>query len=181
MLGISVSLYNGLENGKRRMNETYLEGLANIFHVSPSALIIEERPTIALAGKVGAGAKVPLFDAYEKGDGPQIECPPGIPSSGIVAVEIEGDSMEPVYSDGDILLYSRQTHEGVPSEAIGRRSVCEDVDGNVWVKQVKRGDEKDRFHLISLNPGSQTMWNVALKWASPIRMYWPQDLVKKVG
>lgn len=138
------------------------------------------QPTIALAGKVGAGAKVPLFDAYEKGDGPQIECPPAMPSSGVVAVEIEGDSMEPVFSAGDVLFYTRHTHENVPSEAIGRRSVCEDADGNVWVKQVKRGDEPDKFHLISLNPGAQTMWNVALKWASPIRLHWPKELVKKV-
>ncbi|WP_375553364.1 S24 family peptidase [Roseovarius mucosus] len=135
--------------------------------------------TVALAGRVGAGAKVPLFDAYEKGDGPQIECPPAISSSGVVAVEIEGDSMEPVFSAGDVLFYTRHTHENVPSEAIGRRSVCEDADGNVWVKQVKRGDEPDKFHLISLNPGAQTMWNVTLKWASPIRLHWPKELVKK--
>ena len=180
MLGISVGLYNGLESGKRRMNETYLEGLANIFRVPPSALIVETRPTIALAGKVGAGAKIPLFDAYEKGDGPQVECPEAISPHGVVAVEVAGDSMEPVYSDGDVLFYTRHTHDNVPSEAVGRRSVCEDSDGNVWVKQVKRGDEPDRFHLISLNPGAQTMWNVSLKWASPIRLHWPQELVRKV-
>lgn len=180
MLGISVSLYNGLESGKRRMNETYLEGLANVFRVQPSALIVEPRPTIALAGKVGAGAKIPLVDAYTKGDGPQVECPEGISPHGIVAVEVSGDSMEPMYSDGDVLFYTRHTHENVPSEAVGRRSVCEDADSNVWVKQVKRGDEPDRFHLISLNPGAQTMWNVALVWASPIRLHWPQELVRKV-
>lgn len=138
------------------------------------------RPTIALAGKVGAGAKIPLVDAYTKGDGPQVECPEGISPHGIVAVEVSGDSMEPIYSDGDVLFYTRHTHENVPSEAVGRRSVCEDADGNVWVKQVKRGDEPDRFHLISLNPGAQTMWNVALVWASPIRLHWPQELVRKV-
>lgn len=138
------------------------------------------RPTIALAGKVGAGAKVPLVDAYTKGDGPQVECPEGISPHGIVAVEVSGDSMEPIYSDGDVLFYTRHTHENVPSEAVGRRSVCEDADGNVWVKQVKRGDQPDRFHLISLNPGAQTMWNVALVWASPIRLHWPQELVRKV-
>lgn len=180
MLGISVSLYNGLESGKRRMNETYLEGLANVFCVQPSALIVEPRPTVAVAGKVGAGAKIPLVDAYTKGDGPQVECPEGISPHGIVAVEVSGDSMEPIYSDGDVLFYTRHTHENVPSEAVGRRSVCEDADGNVWVKQVKRGDQPDRFHLISLNPGAQTMWNVALVWASPIRLHWPQELVRKV-
>ena len=68
-------------------------------------------PTIAIAGKVGAGAQVPLFDAYEKGDGPQVECPPGLSPHGIVAVEVEGDSMEPVYSAGDLLFYTRNGHD----------------------------------------------------------------------
>lgn len=136
-------------------------------------------PTIAVAGKVGAGAQVPVFDAYEKGDGPQVECPPGLSPHGVVAVEVEGDSMEPVYSSGDLLFYSRNSHEGVPAEAIGHRCVCEDMDGMGWVKQVKPGDEPGLFHLISLNPGASNMHNVKLKWAARVRLHWPADLVRK--
>lgn len=40
-LGISVGLYNQLESGKRRMNETYLENLASIYKVSPVDLIAD--------------------------------------------------------------------------------------------------------------------------------------------
>lgn len=180
MLEISPGLYNGLENGKRRMNETYLEGIARILGCSVSDLIIEKRPTIAIAGKVGAGASVPLVDAYEKGDGPQVECPPGLSPHGVVAVEVEGDSMEPVYSAGDILFYSRSTHDGMPEDVIGHKAVCEDEGGMVWVKRVKRGDEPGFFHLISLNPGSETMWNKRLKWAARVRLAWPAEFAKKV-
>ncbi|MDE4274738.1 S24 family peptidase [Phaeobacter gallaeciensis] len=137
------------------------------------------RPTIAVAGKVGAGAQVPLFDAYEKGDGPQVECPPGLSPHGVVAVEVEGDSMEPVYSAGDLLFYTRDSHEGVPADVIGHRCVCEDADGMGWVKQVKPGDEPGLFHLISLNPGATTMWNVRLRWAARVRLHWPADLARK--
>ena len=179
MLSISPGLYNGLETGKRRMNETYLEGIANILRVTVSELIIEDRPTIAIAGKVGAGAQVPVFDAYTKGDGPQVECPPGLSPHGVVAVEVVGDSMEPVYSAGDLLLYTRETHDGVPDEVIGHRCVVEDVDGMGWVKQVKAGDEPGLFHLISLNPGANTMWNVRLKWAARVRLHWPAELARK--
>ena len=42
LLGISTGLYNMLENGKRRMNETYLEGIATILKVRPSTLIAED-------------------------------------------------------------------------------------------------------------------------------------------
>lgn len=140
-----------------------------------------ERSTIAIAGKVGAGARVPLFDTYEKGDGPQVECPPGLGPHGVVAVEVEGDSMEPVYSAGDLLFYTRATHEGVPAEAIGRRCVCEDVDGHAWVKQVKAGRDPGAFDLHSINPGVDPMWGVPLKWAAPVRLHWPADLAVKIG
>lgn len=38
-LGISVGLYNQLESGKRRMNETYMDGLAVIYGIRPTDLI----------------------------------------------------------------------------------------------------------------------------------------------
>ncbi|WP_235865278.1 S24 family peptidase [Alloyangia mangrovi] len=135
--------------------------------------------TISIAGKVGAGAQVPVFDAYTKGDGPQVECPPGLSPHGVVAVEVVGDSMEPVYSAGDLLFYTRETHDGVPEEVVGHRCVVEDVAGMGWVKQVKAGDEPGLFHLISLNPGANTMWNVRLKWAARVRLHWPAELAKK--
>ncbi|MDW3119387.1 MAG: S24 family peptidase [Roseovarius pacificus] len=135
--------------------------------------------TVTIAGKVGAGAQVPVFDAYEKGGGPQVEVPPGLPSAGIVAVEIEGDSMEPVYSAGDILFYTRDTHEGVPVEAIGKRCVCEDLDGHGWVKIIREGREECAFDLHSFNDASPPMYGVQLKWAAPVRLHWPADLVKK--
>tara|TARA_Y100000114_G_C11673594_1_gene285029 strand:- start:293 stop:595 length:303 start_codon:yes stop_codon:yes gene_type:complete len=40
-LGISVGLYNQLESGKRRMNETYIDGLAKFYGVSPVSLIVD--------------------------------------------------------------------------------------------------------------------------------------------
>jgi len=137
-------------------------------------------PTVAIAGTVGAGARVPLFDAYEKGDGPQVECPPGLSPHGIVAVEVEGDSMEPIYSAGDLLFYTRHTHEGVPDDVIGHRCVLEDEDGMGWVKQVKAGDEPGHYHLISLNPGANTMWNKRVKWAARVRLAWPAELARRV-
>lgn len=137
-------------------------------------------PTISIAGKVGAGAQVPVFDAYEKGGGPQVECPPGLSPRGIVAVEVEGDSMEPVYSAGDLLFYTRNGHDAVAFEDIGHRCVCEDENGMGWVKQVKAGDEPGLFHLISLNPGANNIWNVRLKWAARVRLHWPAELARKV-
>lgn len=156
--------------------------LASAVGVSLESFMLGEfdgSPTIAIAGKVGAGAQVPVFDAYEKGDGPQVECPPGLSPHGVVAVEVEGDSMEPVYSAGDLLFYTRNGHDSVPDDVIGHKCVCEDVEGMGWVKQVKAGDEPGLFHLISLNPTGSNMHNVRLNWAARVRLHWPAELARK--
>ncbi len=137
--------------------------------------------TIPLVGKVGAGAKVPEFNAYPDGGGPKILCPPGItPSEGIAAVEIEGDSMEPMYSEGDMLIYVRDAVDRVSSEIIGQRCICVDSDNMGWIKQIKPGSEPGLFHLISMNPGATTRWDVQLLWAARVRLHWPADLTKTV-
>lgn len=176
---IDRSIVNKMILGKRAISAEELLRISEItgFEVPGTEHI---NPTIAIAGKVGAGARVPLVDVYEKGGGPQVECPPGLSPHGVVAVEVEGDSMEPVYSAGDILFYSRAAHDGVPEDVIGHKAVCEDEDGMVWVKRVKRGEEPGLFHLISLNPGSETMWNKRLKWAARVRLPWPAEFAKKV-
>lgn len=142
-------------------------------------------PQVAVAGLVGAGAAVPLEDPYPKGEGLFHVAAPapllrhgGI--KGIVAVQVEGDSMAPMYQPGDVLFYSRATHEGIPEEDIGRPCIVEDADGNAWVKQVKRGDEPGLFHLISLNPTSETRHNQQIKWAARVRLALPADLVERI-
>ncbi|WP_369822829.1 XRE family transcriptional regulator [Rhodovulum sp. MB263] len=139
-----------------------------------------EQPSIAIAGKVGASARVPVFDTYEKGDGPQVECPPGLSPHNIVAVEIEGDSMEPVYSAGDLLFYTRWSDGSVPSEAVGKRCVCECEEGLGWVKLVRQGRDHGTFDLHSFNDQTPTMYGVRLKWAAPIKLHWPAELARKV-
>ncbi|WP_353475538.1 S24 family peptidase [Salipiger sp. H15] len=138
---------DGIRNWRRRHEAGEENAGANVSSISKVAATLgvselwllhgvgeEMIPTISIAGKVGAGAQVPVFDAYTKGDGPQVECPPGLSPHGVVAVEVEGDSMEPVFSSGDLLFYTRHTHDGVPAEAIGHRCVVEDENGMGWVK-----------------------------------------------
>ncbi|MGR3823839.1 MAG: XRE family transcriptional regulator [Salipiger marinus] len=184
---------DGIRNWRRRHEAGEENAGANVSSISKVAATLgvselwllhgigeDVHPTIAIAGKVGAGAQVPVFDVYPKGAGPQVECPPGLSPHGVVAVQIEGDSMEPVFSAGDLLFYTRHTHEGVPADVVGHRCVVEDEDGMGWVKQVKAGDEPGLFHLISLNPGANTMWNKRLRWAARVRLHWPAELARKV-
>ena len=135
---------------------------------------------VAVAGRVGAGAEVDLFDAFEKGDGHyHVICPPQIAPQGVVAVEVAGNSMSPTYEPGTVLFYSRDTI-GVPTEAIGRICVCEDIQGRAWVKQVKVGREDGTYSLLSVNPETQNMHGMRLKWAAPVRFSLPPEFVERV-
>lgn len=157
--------------------------IAEVLEVDVSDIVGEAakpRPTVAIAGQVGAGAMVPVFDAYEKGDGPQVECPSILSPKGVVAVEVAGDSMQPTYSAGDLLFYTRATADGVPSDEIGRVCVCEDMSGMGWVKQVRAGSQPGLFNLISLNPGADNQHDVKLKWAARVRLHLPADLARRV-
>ncbi|KEP68401.1 phage repressor protein [Thioclava dalianensis] len=136
---------------------------------------------VAVAGRVGAGAKVVLEDTYEKGDGLyHVACPSELSPHGIVAVEVEGDSMAPYYQPGAVLFYSREAM-GVPTEALNLICICEDTEGLAWVKQVKAGTEPGRFHLISLNPSGTNMHDVTLKWAAPVKISLAPEFVRKIG
>lgn len=138
------------------------------------------RHMIAVAGRVGAGALVPLMDTYEKGDGIfQVVCPPQLNPHGVVAVQVEGDSMSPMYQPGHILFYSRATHEGILSEDVGLPCVVEDANGMAWVKQVRRGTAPGLFHLISLNPNAESAWDQRIKWASRVLLAMPEGMVER--
>lgn len=184
--GVSYDQFKSLMQGKsQRPNVDDALKLAAGFGVSIedffSGNFSGHSPRIAVAGFVGAGDSVELVDAFSKGDGHYfIPCPPQISPHGVVAVEVKGDSMSPIYADGDVLLYSRSTHEGVPSEAIGRQVIAQTEDERVWVKQLKVGRETGLFHLLSLNPSGVNLLDQRVVWAAPVRLHLPKEFVKRV-
>lgn len=159
----------------RTVDEVIEIGLTG--NVEPST----PKAAVAVAGCVGAGAEVDLMDAYEKGDGLyHVACPPQLSPRGIVAVQVEGDSMAPIFQPGTVLFYSRPSADGVPIEAIGRICVCEDEHGRAWVKSIKIGSQEGTFSLISVNPESENMHGARLKWAAPVKFNLPPDMVERL-
>ncbi len=188
---VSYEQLKSLQQGKaQKTNVDDAMKVADAFGVTlddfyRGKLTSPDKHPISVAGYVGAGALVPLVDAFEKGDGLfHVAAPPQLtrngPPRGIVAVEVEGDSMAPMYQPGDILFYTRHTHEGIPDEDIGRICVVEDVAGMVWVKQIKRGVEPGLFHLISINTNSENMHNVRIKWAARVILALPAEMVERI-
>lgn len=185
--GVSYDQMKSLMQGKS--NTTNIDDgvkMASAFGVSIEDFFegnfsnIPER--IAVPGHAGAGEEIFLTDDHPKGDGLyHVACPSLLPPRGVVAVEVRGDSMEPLYSEGDLLFYSRATADGVPTEAIGKKVIAETEDGRVWVKQLKIGSEPGRFHLLSLNPAGRNMLDQQVKWAAPVRLHLPQEFVRRIG
>ncbi|MGP9790668.1 XRE family transcriptional regulator [Roseinatronobacter sp. NSM] len=179
--GISRSYLNELELGAKTINANRLDQVARALSVRVEDLIDREPVPIAVAGRVGAGARIPLVDGFEKGSGLfHVACPPQLPVHNIAAVEVVGDSMMPAFSSGSVLFFTRHAHEGVLDEDIGRTCIIEDSEGNAWVKLLKRGSEPGLFNLVSLNPTSESAWDQRVKWAARVRMSLPEDLVERL-
>jgi phage repressor protein C with HTH and peptisase S24 domain len=123
-------------------------------------------PLIGLAQAGGEG----FFDdgGYPVGGGWDEVSLPEIGDPNAYALEISGDSMEPVYRDGDLVVVS-------PSAPIrrGDRVVARTNAGEVMAKQLARRSAR-RVELKSLNPAhpdysfdlSEIAWLHRIIWAS---------------
>lgn len=93
---------------------------------------------------------------------------PGLETPDVYALEITGDSMEPVYRSGDRIVVA----PGVPVRR-GDRVVVRTRDGEVLAKVLGRQTEKT-VELLSLNPiysprelvRSNVAWMARILWAS---------------
>lgn len=164
-----------MPNGKRRWPTT--ESIAKILHATDAnfrefAVLADRRSpadppkhTIPVIGFAQAG-NAGYFDdgGHPVGTGwKEVHMPP-VGDSDVYALEISGDSMEPVYRDGDIILVS-------PTQRIerGDRCVVKMLDGEVMAKQLAHKTE-DRIELHSLNPayGDRILSRSAIAWAGRI-------------
>ncbi|MGE5545590.1 MAG: S24 family peptidase [Solirubrobacterales bacterium] len=165
--------------GKPRWPST--ESVAKVLEATGSSLADLVRVIEGNNGKVGASARVPLIGFAQAGDrgffddagyptgGGWDEIPfPEIGDPNAYALEVSGDSMEPLYRDGDIVIVS-------PASSVrrGDRVVVKTLDGEVMVKQLVRQSAK-WIELASLNPAhpgrslaaEDIAWIARILWAS---------------
>jgi len=124
---------------------------------------------VPLIGLAQAGANGFFDDAGYPTGGSWDEIPfPDIPDANAYALEITGDSMEPVYRDGDLVLVSPQANI-----RRGDRVIAKTVEGEVMAKQLRRRSAR-RIELQSLNPAyedrifemDEVVWIHRIIWAS---------------
>lgn len=153
--GASLEAFTALVSGARALTST-----------QPARALVRRIPLIGLAQAGGEG----FFDdgGYPVGGGWDEVSLPEIADPNAYALEISGDSMEPVYRDGDYVIVS-------PSAPIrrGDRVVTRTQAGEVMAKQLARRSAR-RVELKSLNPEHpdytfelhEVAWLHRIIWAS---------------
>lgn len=83
------------------------------------------------------------------------------------ALEVRGDSMSPVYRDGDMIIAARRAIAR-SDNLVGLDCVVELIDGRRFVKILAKGSIKGKMTLRSYNVGHKDVEDVTLAWAAPI-------------
>jgi phage repressor protein C with HTH and peptisase S24 domain len=173
-----------MPDGRARWPST--ESLAKVLNATGASLeaftaLVSGARTLSPAAPRNAARRVPLigfaqaggdgfFDdgGFPIGGGWDEVSLPEIGDANAYALEISGDSMEPVFRDGDLVIVS-------PAAPIrrGDRVVVRTADGEVMAKQLSRRSAR-RVDLRSLNPAhpdysfdlTQITWIHRIVWAS---------------
>lgn len=134
-----------------------------------SSLASSKRKSVPLIGFAQAGAGGYFDDAgFPAGQGwDEVELPAGN-NDNSYALQVQGDSMMPLYRDGDILIV--EPHASVRK---GDRVVVKTTGGEVTAK-VLAGRNSDAIELVSLNPAhpdrtiptQEIEWVARIVWAS---------------
>lgn len=109
-------------------------------------------PDVVIESYVGAGDEVQRV-AVDGGLG-RVPAPTGYEDGG--AAIVRGDSMRPVFDDGDLLFFRPPTPP--PRSRPPTRPVIVQVrDGQLYVKKILIGSQRGLYHLVSINPIAEIM------------------------
>ena len=157
-LGLDPQKISKMASGERRVQAAELPKILAFFGEDPDV------PTIPIVGYVGGGAAVYPVDDHAKGAGPDaVQAPPGL-SHNAVGVVVRGDSMWPVFRDGDVLIYDQRSFD--PSKYVGKECVVGLSDGRTLVKTLRR-DSGEGWRLTSHN--AEEIAGAGVEWAALVR------------
>jgi phage repressor protein C with HTH and peptisase S24 domain len=147
-----------------------LIALAETLGKSISELTAEDEPalsdkTVRIMGEIGAGAEIrPEFEQVPEHGIDEIELPFAVPPE-IIGFRVKGDSMLPVYRDGDVVLVWKEQRLHVESY-IGHEAAVRTEDGRRYLKEIQQGSRRGLFDLHSHN--ARLIKGVKLAWIGEI-------------
>jgi len=144
--------------------------------------LIDEAPStitggiVPVMGFIGAGAEIlPEFEQVPPEGLDQIHVPFPLPEE-MIALEVRGDSMLPVYKDGHVIVVYKEQKR--PTSAFyGEEAAVRTGDGRRFLKTIMRGNG-NAVTLMSFNAGP--IENVQLDWIGEIFATIPRLQVKRI-
>jgi predicted XRE-type DNA-binding protein len=145
--------------------------------------ILDPTDKVRITGTISTGADI-IFNPPAAGE--EVDCPPGVEPSDVIAVRIKGDSMLPVFHDGWIIYYSRRPDINIPpisggfqvpysktgksksdrfASFIGKPCVIGLPGGRALLGTLKQGQNKT-YDLINHN--GHDLRNITPQWAAKI-------------
>lgn len=163
-IGLSPDKINNIIHGRRKMSGDEVARAAEYMRIPPPS----ENASLSVLGYIGAGAAIfPIND----GD-PLHEVDLDIPiPRGSVGAIVRGDSMLPIFEDGDLIAYSGETM--TPEMALGQTCIVQLADGRMLIKTIRRGSRSGLFTLTSSN--APDIEDVAIEWARKFVMRYSRE------
>ena len=173
--GWNKNTYKSHENAQRGIPIETLEQYARAFRVRPEYLAfgaeqevqMPDPQHVPVIGYIGAGEEWFPIDDHERGAGLDEISMELAHDVDPIAIWVRGDSMEPVYREGDALICSRWQGAEIRN-LINEDVVVRTADGRGYLKILLKGSRPDKFRLRSYNPTYHDIEDVALEWAAPI-------------
>lgn len=167
-VGTSQPQIKRLETGERKLTKEWAERLAPALGV-PAELLLFPPKTVAVRGRVGAGAAVQFY-GEDEGELDEVPRPEGATET-TSALEVTGDSMPGVAEDGWHVYYDERV-QGVPDHFIGKVCLVWLADERVLVKKVFRGRDPGAFDLVSTSGQApmrdeEVAWSAKVTWIKP--------------
>lgn len=162
--GVEQATVSRWEKGEpvKREFETNLARLANVsvaefFHSGEGPRLIP------VVGDISAGETfIPTDDEDENGDYVQFS----VGDDDLIALRVRGNSMSPVYRDGDVIIGRRYGYRSLP-ELTGLDVIVRTRAGEGYLKRLLR-DSKSKYRLRSYNAAFDDIENVEIDWAAPV-------------
>jgi phage repressor protein C with HTH and peptisase S24 domain len=186
-VGVVTASISQIETGKQGFTDTTLYAIADALQCSAGDLLTKAPPStdddaatysfVALMGHVGAGAEVEEdFEQVPEGGLEQIEVPFPLPAD-MIAFEVRGDSMLPMYDPGSVLIVYAEQRKPVES-FFGQRVIVRTNDGRRFIKTLMKG-EGPLVSLLSWN--ASPIQNVHVTWIGEIFTVFPAEQVRRAA